>query len=103
MVLARFEVAPKAIGHLTRQTHHLREGIRYAMENLEGAYAMVLASPEALYAFRDPHGIRPLCIGQLPEGRGWVVSSETCGSISSVPSTCAMWSREWCASPPRAW
>lgn len=40
---------------------------------------MVLASPEALYAFRDPHGIRPLCIGQLPEGRGWVVSSETCG------------------------
>ena len=73
------EVAAKAIGHLTRQTHHLREGIRYAMENLEGAYAMVLASPEALYAFRDPHGIRPLCIGQLPEGRGWVVSSETCG------------------------
>lgn len=73
------EVAAKAIGHLTRQTHHLREGIRYAMENLEGAYAMVLASPEALYAFRDPHGIRPLCIGRLPEGRGWVVSSETCG------------------------
>ncbi|MFR5093033.1 MAG: hypothetical protein ACLTDR_14480 [Adlercreutzia equolifaciens] len=27
------EVAAKAIGHLTRQTHHLREGIRYAMEN----------------------------------------------------------------------
>ena len=48
-------------------------------DSLEGAYAMVLASPEALYAFRDPHGIRPLCIGRLPEGRGWVVSSETCG------------------------
>ena len=61
------------------QTHHLREGIRYAMEDLEGAYAMVLASPDALYAFRDPNGIRPLCIGKLPEGRGWVVSSETCG------------------------
>lgn len=73
------EVAAKAIGHLTRQAHHLRSGIRYAMENLEGAYAMVLASSEALYAFRDPHGVRPLCIGQLPEGRGWVVSSETCG------------------------
>ena len=32
-----------------------------------------------MYAFRDPNGIRPLCIGKLPEGRGWVVSSETCG------------------------
>ena len=40
---------------------------------------MVLASPDALYAFRDPNGIRPLCIGELPQGRGWVVSSETCG------------------------
>lgn len=73
------EVAAKAIGFITRQTHHLREGIRYAMEHLEGAYAMVLASPDTLYAFRDPNGIRPLCIGTLPDGRGWVVSSETCG------------------------
>lgn len=73
------EVAAKAIGGVTQKTHHLREGIRYAMQYMEGAYAMVLASPDTLYAFRDPNGIRPLCIGKLPEGRGWVVSSETCG------------------------
>ncbi len=73
------EVAAKAIGVVTQRTHHLREGIRAAMESLEGAYAMVLASPDSLYAFRDPNGIRPLCIGALPDGRGWVVSSETCG------------------------
>ncbi len=73
------EVAAKVIGAETKRTHHLRAGIRKAMENLQGAYAMVLASPDSLYAFRDPHGIRPLCIGELPEGRGWVVSSETCG------------------------
>ena len=73
------EVAAKAIGSVTRRTHHLREGIRFAMEHLEGAYAMVLASPDTLYAFRDPNGIRPLCIGELPDRRGWVVSSETCG------------------------
>ena len=73
------EVAAKLIGAVTRHTHHLREGIRHAMETLEGAYAMVLSSPDSLYAFRDPRGIRPLCIGRLPEGRGWVVSSETCG------------------------
>ena len=72
------EVAAKAIGRITQDTHHLRQGIRWLMEHMEGAYAMVLASPDALYAFRDPNGIRPLCIGQLPGG-GWVVSSETCG------------------------
>ncbi|MEG0027031.1 MAG: amidophosphoribosyltransferase [Raoultibacter sp.] len=72
------EVAAKVIGRATRQTHHLRDGIRTMMQMLEGAYAMVLASPDSLYAFRDAHGIRPLCIGKLPDG-GWVVSSETCG------------------------
>ncbi len=73
------EVATKAIGLVTQRTHSLRQGIRHAMETLRGAYSMVLASPDALYAFRDPNGIRPLCIGELPESRGWVVSSETCG------------------------
>ncbi len=73
------EVAAKVIGEVTRETHHLRFGIKRAMEELVGAYAMVLASPDSLYAFRDPYGIRPLCIGKLPDERGWVVSSETCG------------------------
>ncbi|MCL2889310.1 MAG: amidophosphoribosyltransferase [Eggerthellaceae bacterium] len=73
------EVAAKTIGFETQKTHHLRDGIRAMMQEVEGAYAMVIASPDSLYAFRDPNGIRPLCIGALPEGRGWVVSSETCG------------------------
>ncbi len=73
------EIAAKLIGQVTRQTHHLRDGIASAMDQMEGAYAMVICTADALYAFRDPHGIRPLCLGELPEGRGWVVSSETCG------------------------
>ena len=56
----------------------MREGIRLTMELLEGAYAMVVITAEALYAFRDPNGIRPLSIGKLPDDRGWVVASETC-------------------------
>lgn len=66
------------IAEATREAGSVRQGIRWAMGELKGAYAMVLATPEALYAFRDPCGIRPLCIGRLPSG-GWVVSSETCG------------------------
>lgn len=73
------EVAAKTIGEATQRTHHLRDGIRMMMEEVEGAYAMVLASPDSLYAFRDARGIRPLCIGKLPHDGGWVVSSETCG------------------------
>lgn len=73
------EVAAKTIGEATQKTHHIRDGIRQMMGEVEGAYAMVLASPDSLYAFRDPYGIRPLCFGELPNGRGWVVSSETCG------------------------
>ncbi len=73
------EVAAKLIGAVTRETHHLRDGIKRVMGTLEGAYAMVLASPDSLYAFRDPNGIRPLVIGALDNDRGWVVSSETCG------------------------
>jgi amidophosphoribosyltransferase len=73
------EVAAKLIGDFTRETQHMREGIRKTMELIEGAYAMVLITPQALYAFRDPHGIRPLSVGELPDGGGWVVASETCG------------------------
>ena len=73
------EVAAKLIGYFTQQTLHMREGIRKTMELVDGAYAMALITPEALYAFRDPHGIRPLSLGRLPEHRGWVIASETCG------------------------
>lgn len=73
------EVAAKLIGYFTQKSHHMREGIRRTMELIEGAYAMVLITQDALYAFRDPNGIRPLVIGRLPEEHGWVVASETCG------------------------
>ncbi len=73
------EAAAKIIGEVTSSTHSLRDGIRKAMKMMRGAYAMVLASPDSLYAFRDPYGIRPLVLGKLPKEQGWVVSSETCG------------------------
>lgn len=73
------EVAARTIGVDTRRTGHIRSGIRLMMQQLHGAYAIVLVTPVALYAFRDPNGIRPLSLGKLPGDRGWVVASETCG------------------------
>ena len=31
------------------------------MKKLEGAYSLVLMSPQKLICARDPHGFRPLC------------------------------------------
>ncbi len=47
---------------------------------VKGAYAVVSQiSGYGLLAFRDPHGIRPLCIGQLDTAQGteWMVASES--------------------------
>ena len=48
------------------------------MKLIRGAYAVVLTTENAVYAFRDPNGVRPLVLGVLPDGRGWVAASETC-------------------------
>ncbi|MCH4053054.1 MAG: amidophosphoribosyltransferase [Atopobiaceae bacterium] len=72
------EVAAKLIGYFTEQTHHLTDGIACTMSMIEGGYAMAVMRENALYAFRDPRGIRPLVLGKLPDDAGWVVASETC-------------------------
>jgi amidophosphoribosyltransferase len=53
------------------------ERMRYAMGRLQGAYSMVILTPDSLIAVRDPLGTRPLSLGTI-NGHGWVVASETC-------------------------
>lgn len=43
---------------------------------MEGAYSFVIMVNDKIYAMRDPHGFRPLCIGKVDGG--YVVASETC-------------------------
>ncbi|MBN2404750.1 MAG: amidophosphoribosyltransferase [Coriobacteriia bacterium] len=71
------EVIASLVDYFTQQENSMRAGIRETMKRISGAYAVVLMSEEALYAFRDPYGVRPLVLGRL--GEGWVVASETCG------------------------
>ncbi|KAL6079267.1 Amidophosphoribosyltransferase, variant 2 [Balamuthia mandrillaris] len=40
--------------------------IRYFMSHSEGAYSLAIMTKDAIFAVRDPHGLRPLCIGRLP-------------------------------------
>jgi amidophosphoribosyltransferase len=54
----------------------LDEAVGSAMQKLDGAFSAVALSEGKLIAFRDPRGMRPLCIGRL--GGDYVVASETC-------------------------
>ena len=52
-----------------------------ALNQLEGAYSLLVLTAEELYAVRDPRGFRPLALGKLtaPDGSAaWAVASETC-------------------------
>ena len=55
----------------------IEEAVSRAMDRIKGAYSLVIMSPKKLIAARDPHGFRPLCIGELSEG-GYCFASETC-------------------------
>jgi amidophosphoribosyltransferase len=46
------------------------------LPELRGAFCFVMMDERSIYAARDPHGVRPLAIGRLPNG--FCVASETC-------------------------
>lgn len=68
----------EVIAHLTAwaQPGTWPERTAYLMRVLKGAYSLVIATKDTLVAVRDPHGLRPLCLGRFPAG-GWVVASES--------------------------
>ncbi|MDP2327475.1 MAG: amidophosphoribosyltransferase [Dehalococcoidia bacterium] len=47
------------------------------MRRANGAYSLTILTHDAVYAVRDPLGIRPLSIGRL-NGHGYILASETC-------------------------
>ena len=52
-----------------------------ALNQCEGAYSLVVLTPDELYAVRDPRGFRPLNLAKFsaPNGQtAWIVASETC-------------------------
>ena len=52
------------------------EVIIEALNKLEGSFALLIMTPNKLYACRDKYGLKPLAIGKL--NGGYVVASETC-------------------------
>ncbi|HZO92942.1 MAG TPA: hypothetical protein VFB22_04165 [Candidatus Baltobacteraceae bacterium] len=53
------------------------EKIKAAMRVAEGAYSVAMCTKDTIYAFRDPWGVRPLCVGTYGD-HGYIVASESC-------------------------
>jgi amidophosphoribosyltransferase len=65
---------------ITRARLHapsIEKAVEMAMEQLEGAYSLIIMSPRKLIAVRDPQGFRPLCIGCADDG-SILFASESC-------------------------
>ncbi|HXL21159.1 MAG TPA: amidophosphoribosyltransferase [Candidatus Dormibacteraeota bacterium] len=58
------------------QARNLSGALGDALNQVEGAYSLVMLTQDELYAVRDPRGFRPLVLGKL--GDAWLVASETC-------------------------
>ena len=69
------------LGHLVHALSIGKEGLtarslKRALNQIDGAFAFLVLTPDRLFACRDKYGFRPLSIGRL--GDGYVVGSETC-------------------------
>jgi amidophosphoribosyltransferase len=63
------------------QARNLSGALGDALNQVEGAYSLLVLTQDELYAVRDPRGFRPLVLGKLPlptGGEVWLVASETC-------------------------
>ena len=56
----------------------VQDAVRKVAKEIKGAYSVLLLTDKKLAAFRDPNGIRPLCLGKIDD-ETWVFSSESCG------------------------
>jgi amidophosphoribosyltransferase len=61
----------------------IEEAVADVVPRLRGAFSTVVMTRDAVVAFRDPHGLRPLCLGMLgaaADGTGgrYAVASESC-------------------------
>jgi amidophosphoribosyltransferase len=75
----------EVIVHLIAQSreHTLPEAMADALRRVEGAFSLVMISPDRIFAARDPRGFRPLAMGRIPAAAGYkydtiVFASETC-------------------------
>ncbi len=56
---------------------NLQDRIVEALDQIKGAYCLVIQSRTKMFAIRDRYGVRPMALGEFENG-GYIVASETC-------------------------
>src|SRR3954469_23899655 len=60
----------------THPADTIQEAIAEVVPRLKGAFSTVVMTPDGVFAFRDPQGLRPLALGQV--GDRYCIASESC-------------------------
>jgi len=61
----------------THEAESIEDAAADILPRLQGAFSTVAMTRDAIVAFRDPAGLRPLALGRLGDDR-WCVASESC-------------------------
>jgi amidophosphoribosyltransferase len=77
------EVISKIIVNEYIKEKDFMQAIKNTTRYLDGAYSLLIMTPDELYALRDPFGFRPLMLCDLPNG--YAFSSEDC-AFQTFPS-----------------
>ncbi|GHV47337.1 amidophosphoribosyltransferase [Synergistales bacterium] len=63
------------IAHSTERT--VEEKILHSLNEVDGAFSLVIMTGDKLFGVRDPFSFRPLCIGAMDDGE-YALASESC-------------------------
>lgn len=64
------------VNYIKNYDGDVRKALKKLCMKLVGSYSITLLVAGKVYAVRDPRGIKPLCLGKLPNG--YIVASESC-------------------------
>jgi amidophosphoribosyltransferase len=69
------EVIARILIHEISTSGSVEDAVNLCMRKLQGSYSVVMLFDGVIYAFRDPLGIKPFCLGKTPAG--FIVASES--------------------------
>jgi len=69
------EIIAKILIDAISNSGSVEDAVHFCMRKLRGSYSVVIMIDGILYAFRDPLGIKPFCIGKTENG--YMVASES--------------------------
>ena len=73
------------VAAIINQKENLIEGIRYALEIVDGSLTLMLLTPKGIYAARDKYGRTPLVIGCKEDGYGLAMESFAFQNLGYAP------------------